>query len=258
MSLNFKKRGLPHAHILIILTEEYRLRNAQDVDMVVSAEIPPNPEDFPVDSLQHEQATLLQQLVLKHMTHGPCGSVNPSSPCMKDGKCSKGFPKKFQQETVWDESQTYPLYRRRKVSEGGRQMINNGRIIDNSWIVPYSPYVLLSQQCHNNVEVCCSTMSVKYLFKYVHKGSDRAMVHIEHESLPNEPRNEIKEYQDLRSIGSSEACWKLFDFVSSGRFPAVRALRVHLPEQQMVYIEAESTFYRSRRSFGSFHFGGKF
>ena len=58
------------------------------------------------------------------MRHGPCGAENPDAPCMveKDGnkmmKCQKGFPKPFREETEWDDSTCYPLYRRR----------NNGRV----------------------------------------------------------------------------------------------------------------------------------
>ena len=46
--------------------------------------------------------------------------------------------------------------------------VYNGRTIDNRWIVPHSPYLLLKYECHLNVaEVCASVESVKYLYKYV-------------------------------------------------------------------------------------------
>ncbi len=41
-------------------------------------------------------------------------------------------------------------------------------------------------QCHINVEVCSSITAVKYLYKYVYKGHDRALavVQLEVEALP--------------------------------------------------------------------------
>ena len=36
--------------------------------------------------------------------------------------------------------------------------------------------------------------------------------------VDNRGRNEIREYQDLRSIGASEACWRLFKFEMSDRY----------------------------------------
>ncbi len=41
--VEFQRRGLPHAHILIILDQDSRMRTAEDVDDIVSAEIPPDP-----------------------------------------------------------------------------------------------------------------------------------------------------------------------------------------------------------------------
>jgi hypothetical protein len=38
--IEFQKRGLPHAHLLIILANEDKLRTTRDYDDVVSAEIP--------------------------------------------------------------------------------------------------------------------------------------------------------------------------------------------------------------------------
>ena len=38
--IEFQKRGLPHAHLLIILREEDKPRTTDDFDTIVSAEIP--------------------------------------------------------------------------------------------------------------------------------------------------------------------------------------------------------------------------
>ncbi len=82
--VEFQKRGLPHAHILLIINSQEKPRNTDDYDKWISAEIPckkRNPK--------------LYEIVSNCMMHGPCGKDYLNAPCMKDGKCSKGFPKDF-------------------------------------------------------------------------------------------------------------------------------------------------------------------
>jgi len=38
--IEFQKRGLPHAHIMIIMEVEYKPRPTDDYDIIVQAEIP--------------------------------------------------------------------------------------------------------------------------------------------------------------------------------------------------------------------------
>ncbi|XP_075640438.1 uncharacterized protein LOC142612209 [Castanea sativa] len=66
----FQKRGLSHAHMLIILDEDDKLHNPEDYDQVVKGEIP-----------YKEEQPQLHKAVLKHMIHGPYGIQNPRSPC---------------------------------------------------------------------------------------------------------------------------------------------------------------------------------
>ena len=58
---------------------------------------------------------------------------------------------------------------------------------------------------------------------------------VENETL--EVIDEIAEYIDLRSVGSSEAAWHLFNFNISKKYPAVYALRVHLEHEQSVVFD---------------------
>ena len=44
--------------------------------------------------------------------------------------------------------------------------------------------------------------------------------------------NEIELFQDVRSFGSAEGCWRIFNFDMSGRAPPVVRLPVHLPRLQ--------------------------
>lgn len=45
--VEFQKRGLPHVHILTIMKEEHRVWTADDVDKIVCAELPPDPNQYP-------------------------------------------------------------------------------------------------------------------------------------------------------------------------------------------------------------------
>ncbi|GFY54580.1 hypothetical protein TNIN_172121 [Trichonephila inaurata madagascariensis] len=37
--------------------------------------------------------------ITTQMIHGPCGVINPFSPCMKDGRCTERYPRDFLKET---------------------------------------------------------------------------------------------------------------------------------------------------------------
>ena len=231
MVIEFQKRGLPHAHILLILANHDRMVNSELVDSLVKAELPPDPETAATE-LQKKELKRLENIVLGNMTHGPCNER-----CLDNGRCTKGFPKPFQKETVVNSESFYATYRRRSPEDGGRTVNKGRRIIDNSWVVPYNPYLSLRYDCHINIEVCTSVKAAKYLNKYTTKGNDRARVgtHIE-----GEPIDEIKEYQDLRCVGSSEATWHIMGFEIAERFPSVQALRVHLEEQQQVIFDEDT------------------
>lgn len=161
-TVEFQKRGLPHAHMLVWLDrrrsqaeEVPRESSAQFIDSIVSAELP----DVLLDPLAYV-------LVDEFMVHGPCGRMNVKCPCMKDGVCSKRFPKSFCEETTVDQS-GYPVYRRR---EDGRVVVKDGHILNNKWVVPHNVVLLKRYQAHMNVEWCNKTNLVKYLFKYITKG----------------------------------------------------------------------------------------
>ena len=233
--IEFQKRGLPHAHILLILADHDRLVTPALVNSVVTAELPPCPDEAN-DPDAKAQRQRLQEIVISNMIHGPCGEANQSSPCMENGKCTKKFPKEFVQQTIVDPDNCYATYQRRSPQNGGRQLRHpkTGTMIDNSWVVPYNPYLSLRYNCHINLECCASCKAAQYLFKYCTKGNDRAMVATE---VQNQERNEIQEYQDLRSVGSSEAAWHLMNLPITDMKPAVKALRVHLKDQQQVVFD---------------------
>ncbi|XP_029448166.1 solute carrier family 52, riboflavin transporter, member 2 isoform X3 [Rhinatrema bivittatum] len=154
------------------------------------------------------------------MIHGPCERRNSNSPCLVDGKCSKGFPKKFQNETATNED-GYPTYQRRNL-----EPVTLGKHrIDNSWVVPYNPYLSLRYNCHINIEICASVKSVKYLFKYVFKGNDWTNVNF---------KVEVQTCFDSRYVSSPEAIWRIFRFDKHQQSHPIMRLAVHLKGEQTV------------------------
>ncbi|GBM14433.1 hypothetical protein AVEN_246595-1 [Araneus ventricosus] len=79
--------------------------------------------------------------------HGPHGIDNPGAPCMEAGQCKKMFTKEFRTETTMNVSVT--LYRR---SPSDTTFVR-GREMDNRFVVPSNPYLLLRYNAHINVEV---------------------------------------------------------------------------------------------------------
>ena len=235
-TIEFQKRGLPHCHILLILSDHDRLITPEFVDNVISAELPPSPDDV-LDEKQKEARKIMENIVLNNMIHGPCGAADPKKPCMENGKCTKGFPKPFVQQTKIDPESNYATYQRRSPEQGGRKFKHNGKEINNSWVVPFNAHLSKRFTCHINVECCISEKCVKYLCKYVNKGNDRAAAAVE---IQGQPKDEIAEYEDMRSVGSSEACWHIFGFPIHDRFPSVLPLRVHLPEEQQIVFDQDS------------------
>jgi hypothetical protein len=59
---------------------------------------------------------------------------------------------------------------------------SSGFVFYNRWVVPYNPYLTMRYQCHINVKVCSSITTVKYLYKYVYKGHDRALAVVQTEA----------------------------------------------------------------------------
>ncbi|KAG3037202.1 hypothetical protein PC121_g24109 [Phytophthora cactorum] len=173
------------------------------------------------------------------MIHGPCGAAHPNAVCMKDGKCTKGFPKPLSEVTKGNVA-GYPVYRRRRRAAG--VVLINGKEYDNEtinlWVVPYNPYLSQKYRCHINVEVCTAITAVKYLYKCVYKGSDKAVITVEAvrgegNQTQIEP-NEILRFLNARYIYPVEACVRLLDYSVQGKTHAITQLTIHSENEQMV------------------------
>lgn len=176
-TIEFQKRRLPHMLLLLFLQGPKKIKTCAQVNKAVCVEFPNAIED-----------PVLYETMRKCMIHYPCGARNPGAPCMVHGKCSKGYPKKFTDETTIDQDR-YPIYCHRN---NGRKHEVRGRYeVDNRDVVLYNPYLSRKYNCHINVEVYASLRCVKYINKYIYKGHDRVIIVLG-------GVDEIKQYLDAR------------------------------------------------------------
>uniref|UniRef100_A0A6N2MDD8 ATP-dependent DNA helicase n=1 Tax=Salix viminalis TaxID=40686 RepID=A0A6N2MDD8_SALVM len=163
----------------------------------IAAEIP----DKNIDPLCHD-------IVSKFMIHGPCGVAKPTHNACQEIR--REFRDNFVQK--------------------------NGIMLFNDYVVPYNKELLLRYNAHINVEICCQSMLIKYLFKYVNKSPDRCRAVIQHDR-----NDEIQAYLNCRFICPYEAVWRIFQFPIHSRSPSVERLQIHLPFQQnIVFSGSES------------------
>ncbi|XP_039969509.1 uncharacterized protein LOC120781369 [Bactrocera tryoni] len=195
------------------------------IDTVISAEIP----DQTIDPG-------LFEVVTKNMIHGPCGDIN-------NHENVQTFSKQLITETITGDD-GYPQYRRRSTEDNGKSTVikikNQDVEIDNRWIVPYSPMLSKMFNAHINVEYCNSVKSIKYICKYVNKGSDMAVFGVS----PENNHDEVLQYQMGRYISTNEAVWRILSFPIHDRHPVVVHLAVHLENGQRVYYTAANAEQR--------------
>ncbi|XP_074099928.1 uncharacterized protein LOC141528005 [Cotesia typhae] len=235
--IEFQKRGLPHLHMLITLENISKMLTPERVNKFISAEIPDKNEN-----------PTLHNIVTTNMLHGPCGDW-----CLVNDKCSKRFPKAFQGETLLD-ANGYPSYRRR---DNGITFTRNQSLFNNQHVVPYNATLLLTFNCHINVEVVSTVSAVKYLYKYVYKGHDKAGITIngqlqtrstssvpesngqstkQSESYAVINHDEIKNFVDTRYVGPVEGAWRILCKNLQDKSHSVICLPVHLPNEQNITI----------------------
>ncbi|GFW68476.1 helitron_like_N domain-containing protein [Trichonephila clavipes] len=95
-----------------------------EIDDVICIEIPW--ADFNMD---------LHAVIIKNMIHGPCGTLNPSSPFMVDGKGSKKFPRAFIANTITGNDGYH------RTATAGSDVVQSGRPIFDDFFQHLWPYI---------------------------------------------------------------------------------------------------------------------
>src|SRR6266851_5798022 len=155
-------------HLLLSLFPRDRPSSPAAVDSIIRASWP-----------DPEQEPLLFDAVKRSMVHGPCGRAFPHAPCMRDGKCSKGFPKPFQPVTAIT-TEGYPTYAR---PPNGHTYDIGGFPANNRWIVPYNPYLLM--RCTRGILWHCSPSPARRpnstLYVFDSCGQSLQRLHMQHQ-----------------------------------------------------------------------------
>ncbi|KAG2212479.1 hypothetical protein INT45_001526 [Circinella minor] len=134
-TVEFQKRGLPHAHILLILANEDKSVTSADCDNIVSAQLP-----------DAEQYSDVRATVERHMMH--------------DGRCSKRYPKEFHEETEINED-GYPVYQRPNNQD---YVVKPGNVrLDNRWVVPYNVYLCANSDDDQTFDEINTFLDARYV-----------------------------------------------------------------------------------------------
>jgi len=179
------------------------------------------------------------------MMHGPCGEDNPSFPCMKTRNrvtgCSKKFPRLFSEATVVPEN-GYPQYRRRnngvfitKTIPAGNGTPARTVWLDNRHIIPYNPYLSYKYNAHINVKICASIKVVKYLNKYIYKGTDLATLALNNANS-DDSNDEVTTHINCRYLCPAECTVRVNEWHTHCKKPHVIRLGVHLENAQLIYF----------------------
>ena len=225
--IEFQKRGLPHAHCTFWMDPGSKVTTVDALDALIWAEIP--------DKKKYPR---LYNIIKRSMIHGPCGPHHPTAACLKDGKCSKHYPKPFAETSILNPN-GYSTYRRRE--DGNSFKTSSGFKITNQWVVPYNPYLTLKYNCHINLEICSGLEAIKYLYKYMYKGHDSANIVQRKEAdgttTAQVEYNEIDQWLNMRFISAMEATWRLLNFKMHELSHNIYRLNIHLPEQEPIVVQ---------------------
>jgi hypothetical protein len=167
----FQKRGLPHIHMIVTLMDKVRevmclyfghislikfqIVNPCDVDSYMTCEVP--------DKTEHPE---LFRLATKLMVHQKCNYR-----CVRRGKCSKGYPFPFLEQTILDDGHGFIQPRRPR---GGARFKLNRIDYDVRDMVPTNWPLLRALGVHVCVQGFKDYRQLSYLLKYLTKGPDMA------------------------------------------------------------------------------------
>ncbi|KAF0707135.1 hypothetical protein AaE_013752, partial [Aphanomyces astaci] len=231
-AFKFQKHGMPHVHMLLIMEDKDKFRTVADINSVVSARIPDENQELPATRVSEEL----------HYPYVHACAIRRQ--WTADSKCEGLHRQDWQvQERL---SAAPASYHNRGVDRYAKYRRDTAA---DQYCVPHNPYLVHKYNCHINVEVCTSIKAVKYLYKYVGKGSDRIPYAV---FTDRERQPEAREYVEGHYVIFLEAITRIRGYDLQRMSHAVEVLPVHEKDQQhCTYDEthdAESVVARNQKT----------
>ena len=219
--IEFQKRGLPHAHLLIYRKDGYGKKFKDDptlTDKYVKAEESECETDWG------------KKLVNQHMKHS-CGGFcyrgfgtegrqiwqhkcTDRADCLKqEHPCRKDFPHQINPRTHLHPDTGRVVPRRR--TENDRLTVEFNETLLRMW------------GGHINVKVASTAEIIAYLFAYTFKGNDKTRYALAMEAT----KSSLLAMREARYLSSPEGCWRLFSYQNAWVIPKVHTVSVTIPYQ---------------------------
>ena len=233
--IEFQKRDLSHAHILLIANsrDEFDENNIDDVvhAMIFSKKL------FEFNA----KRKILYELIVEQMIYKNCKKVEKAFCHDFESKCIKWFLKKKLMMTKLCHHSNLSRYRRFSCEFVEEKYWNN------KWMIFYNFWLLQKYETHINVEICINAKLVKYLYKYIFKKNDYVDVFFNittrriNELRANRQDNEkfvdeIKIFHDARWIEFCETAWRIFDLSFDKIKFAIIRFQLHLKNRNRIVI----------------------
>jgi hypothetical protein len=233
--IEYQYRGLPHAHLVIRLTDAPDIDNP-DKDALIKfvnkhfvAEIPrfegdEYPNVFPAlgePPFTEEYKQKCVELVRMHNTHKCSEAVNG---CKKNStaRCKRGY------NNTGEVSETY-------VNATTNRIVYRRRLPCDSLIVPYNYEIMMDWDSHLNCEYSGSAYCALYMYKYCYKGaskSERIALESEH------GHDEIQNFIYGRVMCSMSVYWRLSGYQDyPAAEPPVCCYKVRSQEQIKYFFD---------------------
>lgn len=209
--IEFQKRGLPHAHLLLYAED----RAGKDFTAK-----PADVDNFVCTEISETKTTWGRKLVDSNMVHR-CGPFCFTKKHNCAGKteicqelcdlCRKRFPHDFCEKTKLDPEKGHVIHRRREP--------------EDRLCVEFNETLLRMWDGHCNVKVASTAQIIAYLFAYTFKGNDKAEYILQLE----ETGSPLKAYRKARYLTSMEAVWRALSYQNVWIEPSVHTLNVTIP-----------------------------